>query len=113
MLALADVHDDGPGCGRVLIVVVGKVIARKVGRRRDARQITLFDGTGFATEGFSALRYVRHQFARTGFHQELDMIAGLDDHRVLYGMIRWAIKTAGAAANRRLSELPATFRSKN
>ena len=64
MLALADVHDDGPGCGIVLNVLVGKVIAGKVGRRRDARQITLFDGTGFATEGFSALRYVRATSSR-------------------------------------------------
>ncbi|WP_282129013.1 ornithine cyclodeaminase [Roseobacter litoralis] len=55
--------------------------------RRDARQITLFDGVGFAIEDFSALRYVRDQLKGTGLYQELDMIADPDDPRDLFGMV--------------------------
>ncbi len=55
--------------------------------RRDARQITLFDGVGFATEDFSALRYVRDQLQGTGLYQELDLLADPDDPRDLFGML--------------------------
>ena len=64
-----------------------RVIAGEAEGRRDARQVTLFDGVGFATEDFSALRYLRAQLAGRDFHQELDMIADPDDPRDLYGMI--------------------------
>lgn len=56
------------------------------GRIND-RQITLFDGVGFATEDFSALRYVRHRIEDTGFYQNLDMVADPDDPRDLFGML--------------------------
>ena len=56
------------------------------GRVND-RQITLFDGVGFATEDFSALRYVRHRLKDTGFYQNLDMVADPDDPRDLFGML--------------------------
>lgn len=55
--------------------------------RRDARQITIFDSVGFATEDFSALRYLRDRVAATGLSQPLDMLADPDDPRDLYGMI--------------------------
>lgn len=55
--------------------------------RRDARQITLFDSVGFATEDFSALRYVRDRIAGTGLYQELDMLADPDEPRDLFGML--------------------------
>ncbi|ABG31054.1 ornithine cyclodeaminase [Roseobacter denitrificans] len=55
--------------------------------RTNERQITLFDGVGFAIEDFSALRYVRDQLAETGLCQELDMIADPDDPRDLFGMV--------------------------
>ena len=55
--------------------------------RRDARQITLFDGVGFAIEDFSALRYVRDQLDGTGLYQRLDMLADPDDPRDLFGMV--------------------------
>ncbi|WP_298948568.1 ornithine cyclodeaminase [uncultured Paracoccus sp.] len=58
--------------------------------RRDARQITLFDGVGFATEDFSALRYVRDQIEGTGLYQQLDMVADPDDPRDLFGMLQRA-----------------------
>ena len=52
------------------------------------RQITLFDGVGFATEDFSALRYVRHRLKDTGLFQNLDMVADPDDPRDLFGMLQ-------------------------
>ncbi len=56
------------------------------GRVND-RQITLFDGVGFAIEDFSALRYVRDRLDVTGFYQDLDMVADPDDPRDLFGML--------------------------
>ncbi len=55
--------------------------------RRDDGEITLFDSVGFATEDFSALRYVRDQLERTGLFEELDLLADPDDPRDLFGMI--------------------------
>lgn len=62
--------------------------------RRDARQITLFDGVGFATEDFSALRYIRDQLRGTGLYQDLDLLADPDDPRDLFGMLSRAQGTA-------------------
>jgi len=59
------------------------------GRTSD-RQITLFDGVGFAIEDFSALRYVRDRLADTGLYQNLDMIADPNDPRDLFGMVQRA-----------------------
>ncbi len=64
-----------------------EVIAGKREGRRDARQITLFDSVGFATEDFSALRYVRDRIAGTGLYEELDLLADPDDPRDLFGML--------------------------
>lgn len=58
--------------------------------RRDAKQITLFDGVGFAIEDFSALRYVRDRLAGTDFYQTLDLIADPDEPRDLFGMLQRA-----------------------
>jgi ornithine cyclodeaminase len=67
-----------------------EVITGKAKGRRDARQITLFDGVGFATEDFSALRYLRDQLESNGLYDALDMIADPDDPRDLFGMVRRA-----------------------
>lgn len=56
------------------------------GRTSD-RQITLFDSVGFATEDFSALRYVRGKLLQTGLFEELDLLADPDDPRDLFGML--------------------------
>jgi ornithine cyclodeaminase len=64
-----------------------RVIAGQVSGRSSARQITLFDGVGFATEDFSALRYVHHKLQTCAFFTPLDMIADPDDPRDLYGML--------------------------
>lgn len=67
-----------------------QVITGAATGRRDARQITLFDGVGFATEDFSALRYVHDRLAGSTLFQALDMIADPDDPRDLFGMLRRA-----------------------
>ncbi|WP_372804274.1 ornithine cyclodeaminase [Paracoccus seriniphilus] len=64
-----------------------QVIAGKAQGRRDARQITLFDGVGFAIEDFSALRKI-HDYVQDGkFCQNLDLIADPDNPRDLFGML--------------------------
>lgn len=58
--------------------------------RRDARQITLFDSVGFATEDFSALRYIHAKLEGTDFFQRIDILADPDDPRDLFGMLQRA-----------------------
>lgn len=74
-----------------------QVITGAAQGRRDARQITLFDGVGFATEDFSALRFVRDKLAATGLCQQLDLVADPDDPRDLFGMLQRAALSEGAA----------------
>ncbi len=64
-----------------------RVIAGEAPGRTGANQTTLFDSVGFATEDFSALRYVREKLTGTRFYEELDMLADPDDPRDLFGMI--------------------------
>jgi ornithine cyclodeaminase len=73
-----------------------RVIAGLAEGRRDSRQITLFDSVGFATEDFSALRYVRDQLDSTKRFVELDLLADPDDPRDLYGMLLRAANKAAA-----------------
>ncbi len=67
-----------------------EVITGKVKGRTDDRQITLFDGVGFAIEDFSALRYVKDKLQGTDTFEQLDMIADPDDPRDLFGMVQRA-----------------------
>ncbi|WP_373086250.1 ornithine cyclodeaminase [Sneathiella sp.] len=55
--------------------------------RRNSRQTTIFDSVGFATEDFSALRYVRSRLDGTTYFEKLDMLADPDDPRDLFGML--------------------------
>ncbi|MBN7762102.1 ornithine cyclodeaminase [Nitratireductor aquibiodomus] len=64
-----------------------QVIAGKVKGRREPRQITLFDSVGFATEDFSALRYVYDRVRETDHFIELDLLADPDEPRDLFGML--------------------------
>jgi ornithine cyclodeaminase len=64
-----------------------RVIAGEAPGRTSAKQITLFDGVGFAVEDFAALRYLYARVKGTQFVQDLDMIADPDDPRDLYGML--------------------------
>ena len=56
--------------------------------RTSQSQITLFDSVGFATEDFSALRYVRDRIAGTDYFHPLDLLADPDDPRDLFGMLQ-------------------------
>ncbi len=67
-----------------------RVVRGEAEGRRDAGQITLFDSVGFATEDFSAMRYVRDKLKGTDFYQEIDIIADPDDPRDLFGMLQRA-----------------------
>ena len=72
-----------------------QVMTGKAEGRKSAKQITLFDSVGFATEDFSALRYVRDQLQATGLYEELDLLADPDEPRDLFGMLlRAAIQPA-------------------
>jgi ornithine cyclodeaminase len=57
------------------------------GRRADS-QITIFDSVGFATEDFSALRYLRDLIQGTDFFTELDLTTQPEDPRDLFGLFR-------------------------
>jgi len=67
-----------------------QVITGAMPGRTNDRQITLFDGVGFAIEDFSALRYLRDKLRDHPFYQELDVIADPDDPRDLFGMLQRA-----------------------
>ncbi|NQV99154.1 MAG: ornithine cyclodeaminase [Rhodospirillales bacterium] len=71
-----------------------QVIAGDAPGRQNRQQITLFDSVGFATEDFSALRYVRSKLQGSVFFENLDMLADPDDPRDLFGMILRADKAA-------------------
>ncbi|TJX11535.1 MAG: ornithine cyclodeaminase, partial [Mesorhizobium sp.] len=64
-----------------------QVMTGKAQGRRAPEQVTLFDSVGFATEDFSALRYVRDQLQATGLYEELDLLADPDEPRDLFGML--------------------------
>ncbi|NSZ75015.1 ornithine cyclodeaminase [Agrobacterium tumefaciens] len=64
-----------------------EVIAGRRSGRGDDRQITLFDSVGFATEDFSALRYVWDKLVGGMFFENLDLLADPDEPRDLFGML--------------------------
>ena len=76
------------------VVEFWRVLRGDAPGRRDAREITLFDGVGFAVEDFSALRFVHERLAGTAFFEPLDMIADPDDPRDLFGMVQRAAPEA-------------------
>lgn len=65
--------------------------------RTSARQITLFNSVGFATEDFSALRYINELVRQSDSFQKLDLLADPDDPRDLFGMIERFGKSMDAA----------------
>lgn len=69
------------------ITELWRVISGQVEGRKSKDQITLFDSVGFATEDFSALRFVRDQLETTGHYVNLDLLADPDDPRDLFGMV--------------------------
>lgn len=74
------------------VVELWEVMAGTAEGRANNQAVTLFNSVGFATEDFSALRYVRDQLARTGLYEELDLLADPDEPRDLFGMLLRAAK---------------------
>jgi len=74
------------------VVELWEVMAGTAEGRSNNQAVTLFDSVGFATEDFSALRYVRDQLASTGLYEELDLLADPDEPRDLFGMLLRAAK---------------------
>ncbi|MEP3347168.1 MAG: ornithine cyclodeaminase [Litoreibacter sp.] len=78
---IQQLEDDYP------VTELWRVMLGQTDGRRDDKQITLFDSVGFATEDFSALRYIRDQLTDHDTFIELDMLADPDDPRDLFGMV--------------------------
>lgn len=64
-----------------------KVISGQAPGRSHPGQVTLFDSVGFATEDFSALRFVRDKLRSAPFYENLDLLADPDEPRDLFGML--------------------------
>jgi ornithine cyclodeaminase len=62
--------------------------------RRAPEEITVFDSVGFAIEDFTALRYAYDATAGTRFSEFVDLIAGPDDPKDLFGMVGSPIPVA-------------------
>jgi len=62
------------------------VAGRRPGRASDG-QVTVFDSVGFAIEDFSALRFLRDEVAGTSYTTQLDLVAGPDDPKDLFGLV--------------------------
>jgi ornithine cyclodeaminase len=69
------------------VTEIWRVMTGKAEGRTSAGQVTLFDSVGFATEDFSALRFLRDQLAGTGHYENLDLLADPDEPRDLFGML--------------------------
>jgi ornithine cyclodeaminase len=78
---IQQLSDDHP------VAELWRVIMGETPGRSSESQITLFDSVGFATEDFSALRYVREKLLGTRHFIELDLLADPDEPRDLYGML--------------------------
>ncbi len=69
------------------VTEIWQVLTGEAQGRTSEKQITLFDSVGFATEDFSALRYLKDRIAGRKDLQLLDMLADPDDPRDLFGMV--------------------------
>ncbi|RWX74995.1 ornithine cyclodeaminase [Neorhizobium lilium] len=69
------------------VTEIWRVINGEIAGRESASQITLFDSVGFATEDFSALRYVHDKLRNSDCFQKLDLLADPDEPRDLFGML--------------------------
>lgn len=64
-----------------------QVVTGDVQGRRSEQDITIFDSVGFATEDFSALRYLKDKILGTDFYTEIDLVAEPEDPRNLFGLL--------------------------
>ncbi|MDR6759202.1 ornithine cyclodeaminase [Mycoplana sp. BE70] len=78
------------------VTEIWQVMTGEAAGRTGDKQITLFDSVGFATEDFSALRYLNAVLKEHQGQQMLDMLADPDDPRDLFGMIERYGKAAEA-----------------
>jgi ornithine cyclodeaminase len=69
------------------VTEIWRVISGQAPGRQSPSQITLFDSVGFATEDFSALRYVHDKLRGSDRFQKLDLLADPDEPRDLFGML--------------------------
>jgi ornithine cyclodeaminase len=69
------------------VTEIWRVIRGEAAGRQSVNQITLFDSVGFATEDFSALRYVHDKLRGSACFQSLDLLADPDEPRDLFGML--------------------------
>lgn len=83
-----------------------KVIAGADPGRSTETQITLFDSVGFATEDFSALRFVRDKLASSSRFENLDLLADPDEPRDLFGML---MRHRARMESRDTAQLPPTI----
>jgi len=67
-----------------------QVIVGEATGRRSPEQITIFDSVGFATEDFSALRYLRDLVEGTDYYEEIDLLTQPKDPRNLFGLLNLA-----------------------
>jgi ornithine cyclodeaminase len=75
-----------------------RVITGAARGRTGAEQITIFDSVGFATEDFSALRFLDDLVEGTDYYEEIDLITEPADPRDLFGLL----KRQGAARHAEL-----------
>ncbi|GAB3275931.1 ornithine cyclodeaminase [Kineosporia babensis] len=64
-----------------------QVIAGDRPGRVDPQRTTVFDSVGFAIEDFTALAYVRAAVTGTRFAERIDLVAGPDDPKDLFGLL--------------------------
>ncbi|CAN7503603.1 ornithine cyclodeaminase [Bosea sp. LjRoot9] len=64
-----------------------RVITGATAGRCARDQITIFDSVGFATEDFSALRYLRDQVEGTAYYDDIDLLTAPEDPRNLFGLL--------------------------
>lgn len=64
-----------------------RVIRGEQPGRLSAKQLTIFDGVGFAIEDYSALRYLYDLANKTGQYQAIELLASPENPRNLFGLI--------------------------
>lgn len=69
------------------VTEIWQVLTGAATGRTSDKEITLFDSVGFATEDFSALRYVQRLLGTYPRCEDLDLLADPDDPRDLFGML--------------------------
>lgn len=75
-----------------------KVINKQHLGRTCEKELTIFDGVGFASEDFSALVYIREQLIKSGEYEILDLITQQGDPRNLFSVLEIPHKDKESAA---------------